>query len=138
MRRLCWSNIDLARRLVPIVQSKTGHPHTAQLSLEAVNALLAIRLDGVDRVFAAGKGGMRRWELRLFKHAKQYGFVRQSRQALGTLRKSHATEVCRLHGLNAAAESLGHVSGARIARAHYVQPDAMRPGSLPPPLPLVS
>lgn len=41
-------------------------------------------------------------------------------QGIGTLRKCHATQVNSVHGIAAAAESLGHTSGITIARNHYV------------------
>lgn len=133
LRLLKWGQIDFTTGSLTLVQHKTNHHHTARLDLAAANALQAIRAPIRERIFIS-KSAMSRWERRLYKIAAIYGFKRKRGQGLGTLRKSHATEICRLQGLNAAAESLGHVSGSAIARLHYVQPDALRPGTLPPSL----
>jgi integrase len=126
--------VDQLGKKVSITQHKTGKPHTFSLS-EAALAALAPLLCG-DRLSAFGlpRSTARRWELKLFAAAANFGFSRARGQALGTLRKTHGTEVCRHSGLDAAAQSLGHVSGTLIARQSYVQPDAIATPPAPPRL----
>lgn len=133
LRLLKWSQIDFATGSISIIQHKTGNAHVGRFDVAGANALQDIRNPIREGIFPS-KTAMGRWQKKLFKLAVTYGFARKKGQGLGTLRKSHGTEVARLHGLNAAAESLGHVSGSAIARLHYVQPDALRPGTLPPSL----
>ncbi|HBE68827.1 MAG TPA: hypothetical protein DDW52_11835 [Planctomycetaceae bacterium] len=135
LRLLKWESIDFDRKIIQITQNKTGKPHTACFDDVCSAALKAISKPKREHVFPLKKWGMRRWTLILFDAAEEFGFRHTFRQGLGVLRKSHGTEVCRQSGLHVAAESLGHVSGSRIARAHYVAPEALRPGTLPPPLP---
>lgn len=124
-RTLEWSHIDFDRRLVTFVQSKTGNPHTAAFSQVTARCLEALKAYGRDAVVPVGRWSIRRWELQLFHVATtQFGFVRRKGQALGTLRKSHATSVYLAHGELAAALSLGHVSGTLVARKHYIASSA--------------
>lgn len=117
---------------ITIMQHKTGKPHTFRLSQAAIDAVAPL-LDR-PKVFGLPKSTIRLWEKRLFEAAELHGFVRSRGQALGTLRKTHATEVARREGVEAAARSLGHVSGTKIAIDSYVQADAVSLPSLPPSL----
>jgi integrase len=119
---------------VAIVQHKTRKPHCFKLSDQALAALQPLLQDGRDQAFGLPRSTARRWELKLFEAAEKFGFTRRRGQALGTLRKTHGTEVCRESGLTAAAQSLGHVSGTLIARRSYVQPDAIEDPPAPPSL----
>jgi integrase len=119
---------------VAICQHKTGQPHVFRLSPTAVAALSVVVQSGRDTVFGLPRSTMRRWELKLFAQAELMGFKRLPRQGLGTLRKTHGTEVCRHSGLSAASISLGHVSGTLVAKRSYVQPDALAPPPAPPRL----
>lgn len=132
LRNLTWEAVDLELLQVSFVQHKTKNPHTAVISSQTAQSLR--RIKGTDisgRVFPIGKFGLRRWEKLLFAKASKLGFVKRRGAALGTLRKSHATEIFKSHGLSAAAESLGHVGGVRTVRAHYVDSRAMFKGRLP-------
>lgn len=123
--RIRWDQFDENR--IALVQHKTKFPHGVALSPVAMSALEPLRQSDCERVFVLAKGGIRRWELLLFKAAGQHGFTRQERQACGTLRKTHGTEVCRAKDLASAALSLGHVDGIRVARQSYVAQEAIRP-----------
>jgi integrase len=83
-------------------------------------------------VFPLSKSGVRRIELILFETAAKLGFRRMRGQGLGCLRKSHATQVYTAEGESAAAESLGHVSGTRTVRRHYIDSRSIKSGRLPP------
>lgn len=124
--------VDQIDRMVTIVQHKTGKLHSFRLSPHAIAALQRCCISGRDLLFGLPKSTSRRWELILFKAAEKHGFTRHKGQALGTLRKTHGTEVCRRFGLEAAARSLGHVSGVQVARRSYVDPTAY-PAPLEPP-----
>lgn len=126
--------VDQVGKTVSIVQHKTGKPHTFSLSEAALAALEPLCQPGRDAAFGLPRSTARRWELKLFEAAEPFGFTRSRGQALGTLRKTHGTEVCRHSGLAAAAQSLGHVSGTLIARQSYVQPDAIQKPPAPPRL----
>lgn len=132
MRRLSPRSI-LGSRIV-VVQHKTGQPHSCTLSPTALESLQPLIAIGGETLFPSSKDTIRRWELLLFESAKEYGFTRQRRQGIGTLRKTNATEVCRRDGIDAAAKSLGHISGTMIARRHYVAPDAIAETPSPPAL----
>jgi integrase len=119
---------------VTLVQHKTGKAHSFRLSAAAQAALRPLIACGREMVFGVPRSTARRWELKLFAAAEVFGFQRRRGQGLGTLRKTHATEVCRADGLSAAALALGHSSGTLIARRHYVQPDAIAPPPAPPRL----
>jgi len=124
-RTMKWSHIDFDRRLVTFVQNKTGNPHTAAFSQVTAQCLQTLKSYGRDTVVPVGRWSIRRWELQLFELAAlQFGFQRRKGQALGTLRKSHATAVYLAHGELAAALSLGHVSGTLVARKHYIDTTA--------------
>jgi integrase len=125
---------DIAGGVITLTQHKTNRPHVCTLSPLALEALRPLLATGSATVFPPRKTTMRRWELRLFKFAEKFGFVRLEGQALGTLRKTNATEVCRRDGLDAAARSLGHVSGSGIAKRYYVAPDAIATTPTPPAL----
>jgi site-specific recombinase XerD len=122
------------RNQVSVVQHKTGQRHSFTLTDYTVEAIRKIQRVGSDRVFPASRNTIRRWELRLFAAAEAHGFIRRRGQGLGTLRKTHGTEVCRTQGLEAAASSLGHIGGTAIAREYYVSPDALPVPKGPPSL----
>jgi integrase len=132
LRFLRWANIDFQYGTLSITQHKTRRTHTALLSEESKKALKAIQSPERDLVFPLGKGGCRRLELKLFEAAKRFGFRRVRGQGIGTLRKSHATEIYKKEGEVAAAESLGHVGGVRTVRASYIDHREVRQGRLPP------
>jgi integrase len=134
LRRLQWQNIDFAKSIATIVQHKTGNSHSFAIGAETLNALKAIVEPRREVVFPLAKSGMESVWRRLYAEAKSFGFIRKKGQGLGTLRKTHATAIYREHGLAAAAESLGHVSGSGIASRHYVDAGAMYVGKLPPRL----
>jgi len=119
-RELTWEQVDLENRIIRIVQHKTGNTHVAAFSKVSEKALLALHAYGRAKVFPVGLASIRRWETLLFTLAKKYGFEKKHGQALGTLRKSHATDVYLIHGESAAATSLGHVSGTAVAVRHYI------------------
>ena len=123
LRLITWHSIDGRRVLFD--QRKTGYGHVGQISEATLQALIRIKYPKRERPFHLSKGGMRRWEKRLYSEAKALGFVRYKGQGFGTLRKSHATEIARRDGVAAAAKSLGHVSGITIALTHYIEPDAI-------------
>lgn len=129
MHRLRWSQLQGDRLLV--VQHKTKKSHAKVLSADTIALLAPLRRKPSDTIFVLGKGGIRRWELLLFAEAAKHGFERQRGQACGTLRKTHGTEVCRVEGLPAAATSLGHVDGIRVARQSYCQADAINTAQPP-------
>ena len=131
LRLLQWKHVDSERGCVTIVQNKTKQSHTAVISDDAIKSLRSIRTYDARRVFPLSKGGVRRWELRLFKVAESIGFMRNVGEGLGRLRSLHATEIYRSDGLSAAAESLGHVGGTRTVRAHYIDARAVHMGRLP-------
>lgn len=122
-----FADVDMSAGRIAIVQHKTSKPHYAAIGPDTLVAIRKVELPVRERLVPLTKGGMRRWELKLFKHASKHtGFQRMKGQALGTIRKTHGTQVCIEHGLEAAAQSLGHVSGTRVARRHYVGTDALR------------
>lgn len=126
--------VDQLDQVITIVQHKTGKQHTFRLSESALEALNRCARAGKDQLFGLPRSTSRRWELILFREAEKHGFKRRRGQALGTLRKTHGTEVCRSHGLEAAARSLGHVSGIEVARRSYVEPAAYCAPVQPPSL----
>lgn len=130
--RIRWNQFDANR--IALIQHKTKFPHGVALSPIAMSALEPLRQSKCERVFVLAKGGIRRWEMLLFEAASRHGFTRQSRQACGTLRKTHGTEICRAKDLASAALSLGHVDGIRVARQSYVAQEAIRPSSPVPAL----
>jgi len=132
LRRL--TPADVQRDVITIVQHKTGKPHSFRLSPTARRALEPVLKAKNKTIFPASKFAIDRWGKRLFFQAQKIGFNRTPRQGLGSLRKTHATEVCRNHGLESAAHALGHVSGTTIARRFYVEPDAISAAPPPPPI----
>ena len=130
IRLLTWASVDFNASVITLVQHKTGNSHSGMLSPECLAAISKINF-GQTHVFPLKKGGVRRLELNLFREAEKLGFTRLKGQGLGTLRKTHATEIYNSDGLNAAAESLGHVGGTRTARASYVDQRAVKQGRLP-------
>lgn len=134
LRLLRWIDIDFDHNSISITQHKTKNVHTAVLGKESIEALKSIRSPVRELVFPMSKGGLRRLEVKLFSLATRYGFQRSRGQGIGTLRKTHATEIYKTQGENAAAESLGHVGGVRTVRASYIDHRAVRHGRLPPSL----
>lgn len=135
LRRLTWDHVDLELNTVTIAQHKTGNMHLSVIGPESAAALKILFDYEMNDVFPTGKSGMRRWELKLFRDAAKHGFRRSKRQGLGVLRKSHATEIAREHGVGTAAQSLGHKSGTKTAIDHYIDPRVLiatrkLPGSL--------
>lgn len=125
-----WTQYDPASRSITLIQHKTSKPHIVFLADETVAAIEEIRGDR-EKVFPLTWGGVRRWMERIFQSAAPKGFVRIPGKNLGTLRKTNATEIYVVDGEAAAAESLGHTSGTRIARKHYIDHRARRQYSIP-------
>ncbi len=124
LRRLRWEQIDLDLRLIIFTQKKTGKIHVSHFGANSLSALQSIRKFNQQFVFPVGKAGIFRWEKLLYKQASLIGFNRSSREGLGTLRKSFATQVYSEFGLAASAESLGHKSGTKVALAHYIDSES--------------
>ncbi len=131
LRLLKWSDLQVSHGTLAITQHKTRNPHSALMSEQAKHWLDRIVLPSRQLVFPLTKGGMRRLELKLYKESVRHGFTRIKGQGIGTLRKTHATEVYITDGECAAAESLGHVGGVRTVRASYIDHRAVRRGRLP-------
>ena len=131
LRRLEFCQVDLEAGLIIVTQHKTSQPHAARIGPESITALRLIASPDRNLVFPINKSGVRRWELALYRIAAELGFARFRGQGLGTLRKTHATEVFRDAGENAAAESLGHVGGVRTVRKSYIDSSVRRVGRLP-------
>jgi integrase len=130
VREITDDQIDFEERTVSIVQHKTRQPHVALLSQRTIDAIKKLSTTGL--IFPLGKTGVRKWERKLYLIAKkEFGFKIRARAGIGTLRKSHATEVFTEFGLDAAARSLGHIGGTGIARKHYVDSRAINVGTLP-------
>ncbi len=125
-----WDQLSKADRAITLIQHKTGKPHIVFLSDETVAAIETIR-GSRERIFPLKWGGIRRWMERIFEEAAKQGFVRLPGKNLGTLRKTNATQVFIADGEAAAAESLGHTSGTRIVRKHYIDHRARRQYSVP-------
>jgi len=132
LRMLRWTDVDLGGGTLSITQHKTKRAHTARLSDAACELLEKIERPPRIYVFPLSKSGVRRIELILFKTAARLGFRRMRGQGLGVLRKSHATQIYQSEGESAAAESLGHTSGTRTVRRHYIDSSAIKAGRLPP------
>jgi len=132
LRLLRWTDIDFEFGTISITQHKTRRTHTALLSEDSKKALRAIQSPERELVFPIKKGGCRRLEVLLFEAAKRFGFQRVRGQGIGTLRKSHATEIYKKEGEVAAAESLGYVGGVRTVRTSYIDHREVRQGRLPP------
>lgn len=125
-----WDQFSKEDRSIALIQHKTGKPHIVFLSDETVLAIETIRSPR-DKIFPLTWGGIRRWMDRIFEGAAKEGFVRLPGKNLGTLRKTNATQVFIADGEAAAAESLGHSSGTRIAKKHYIDHRARRQYSIP-------
>lgn len=132
IRELNWQDVDFDQQTVTLIQHKTGNMHTALFGEETKAALTTLKEYGEAKVFPLGKSGVVRWQRLLFKQAATKRFAKQDRQGLGTLRRCHATEVYRQHGVAAAAASLGHVGGTRTVMHHYIDSRSIRSGMLPP------
>lgn len=133
LRGLQWQNIDFATSTITVVQHKTGCVHTAYFGPESAKHLQSLLTCAQNNVFPLCHWGIRRWEAILYRRAAKFGFTKLPHMGLGTLRKTHATEIYRQYGLAAAAESLGHASGTRMAREHYVDSRVQRRFSPPSP-----
>lgn len=120
LRSIRWWSVDLDNRRIAINQHKTGGVIVCGFSSATMGLLEQIRQYAFEIVLPVTKTVMHRLERKLYRAAARQGFVKRKREGLGMLRKTHATEVYRKHGLSAAAESLGHRSGEKIARDHYV------------------
>lgn len=132
LRILRWSDVDFATQSITITQHKTGNVHTALFGNRSAIAMRNLLRYAEPLVLPASKWAERRWEQILFDRcAKLNGWSPSIRQGLGTLRKCHATAVYRIHGIAAAAESLGHYGSIATARRHYVDSSLHR-GYLPP------
>lgn len=125
---------NLDNGVIKIVQHKTGYLHCAKITHHTQEALEKLASYKRPYLFGLAKSTRRTWEKKLFDVAETLGFNRQYRQGLGTLRKTHATEVCRSSDASAAAFSLGHVGGSQIAIRHYISPDAIGLPKSPPNL----
>jgi integrase len=124
LRLITWRQLDFASQRITLAQHKTGGVVTRGFSVPTKDKLLELNRYGFDRILPMSKTVMRRLEGKLFLAASELGFVRQRGQGLGVLRKTHGTEVYRDHGIAAAAESLGHSSGVRVTRRHYIDSSA--------------
>lgn len=129
-RLLEWDQFDGKRRLIRLSQHKTGGIHTCKVRPETKRSLDELRKFCSERMFPIGKTGVWKWEQRLYASAAKLGFKKRRRQGIGTLRKTHATEVYLEHGLAAAAQSLGHRGDISTARQHYIDSSTIK-GYLP-------
>jgi integrase len=129
--RIRWDQLDPELSCITLVQNKTRKPHIVFLREEALDAIQRIRSVDNERIFPLTWAICRRWMERVFSLATQYGFKRLPGKNLGTLRKTNATQVYISDGESAAAESLGHTSGTRIVRKHYIDHRALRKYSVP-------
>ncbi len=129
LRELTVEQIDFQSKTISIVQHKTGQQHTSRFSEHCEHCLR--KLPSTGKLFTVGKTGIRKWEKKLFALAKRYGFIGRKGRGLGTLRKSHATEVFKELGLAAAAQSLGHVGSTTTATKHYIDSRVRFTGILP-------
>lgn len=130
LRLLTLEDFNFNDMVVMIVQHKTGNQHTCRFSERTAQAVKAICSKG--SVFAIGKTGIRKWEKKLFALASlHFGFETRKGSGLGTLRKSHATEVFKEMGIAAAAQSLGHVGSTTTATRHYIDSRVRFSGILP-------
>lgn len=131
LRRLRWDQVDMRQGMVILAQNKTGRLHTALIGPETIVALKLLQRYNYERVFPLDKAGVHYWERKLYQAAARHGFTRAKRQGVGTLRKTHATEIFKSFGLDAAAQSLGHYGDRSTARNHYID-SSTRKGYLPP------
>jgi integrase len=131
MQRVEFLQYSPKERCIVLTQHKTRKPHVVFLGDETVAAIEEIREPMRERIFPLTWGGLRKWADKLYILAGHHGFQKNPGQNLGTLRKTHATTIYIEHGDAAAAESLGHVSGTRIVRKHYIDHRARRRYSIP-------
>jgi integrase len=130
LRLVAYEDFDFQEMVVRIVQHKTGNQHTSRFSQRTAEAVKAICSKGP--IFSIGKTGIRKWEKKLFAMASgHFGFQPRKGSGLGTLRKSHATEVFKEMGIAAAAQSLGHVGSTTTATRHYIDSRVRFSGILP-------
>ena len=128
--RLRWGQFSRHTRSIMLIQHKTRQTAHRFSWRRNDRAIEKIR-DGRELLFPLTWGGIRRWMERIFEGAAKKGFVRLPGKNLGTLRKTNATEIYITDGEAAAAESLGHTSGTRIVRRHYIDHRARRQYSVP-------
>lgn len=131
LRLIQWDQIDFTTSTVTLSQSKTKRVHTAMLGIESISALKLIQMPARKKIFPLTKDQMRRLTDKLFAEAEKLDFHRRKGQAIGTLRKLHATVQYEDHGASVAAESLGHVGGIRTVLKHYVDARSIKTGRLP-------
>jgi integrase len=125
LRLLTWDHVSLEECKVSTCQHKTGSPIVCRFSEKTRSVLKELKRFRFSNIFPIGKAGIWKWEQRLFRLADRLrGFRRQHGQGLGVLRKTHCTEIFKRYGLAAAAESLGHRSGTKIVRDHYIDSGA--------------
>jgi integrase len=124
--------VNVDGNVIRIIQHKTGYVHCSRITNHTRAALETLAGYKRPYLFGLAKSTRRTWEKRLFDVAETLGFTRTYRQGLGTLRKTHATEICRTSDASAAAFSLGHVGGSQIAIRHYISPDAIGLPKSPP------
>ena len=125
MRRLKPCQVNTKTRRINLTIHKTGVQHSVEIGPQTVTALRPLLEAEGETLFKLNKAALYRWSCILFSASEKHGFARKGGQGLGVLRKLHATEVCKVLGLDAAARSLGHVSGSTLARKHYVEADAI-------------
>lgn len=101
------------RGVLRITQKKTKMPHVCRVSLETLEMIDATGAKHREQIWPLTKDGWNYWLRKLLAAANK-------KRGLSTLRKSHATAVCRAQGIEAAAASLGHVSGSDVARRWYI------------------
>lgn len=126
LRAITWDCVNLRENRISLVQNKTRHPILCGFSDSTAKILKRLKPYQFDNVLPVSKTVVWKMEQRLYRIASNCGFKRRKRQGIGMLRKTHGTEVYREHGLSAAAESLGHRSGEKIARDHYVDSRVQR------------
>lgn len=132
VRSLRWCQVR--GDTIELVQSKTKIAHAVMLTPETSELVTRLRVFGGDLIFPLAKSTQAGWESKLWAASERHGFRRRKGMALGSLRKSHATEIAMVSDLATAAASLGHVTGTRIARLHYVESHAVHRPHDPRPI----
>lgn len=99
--------------VIRIIQKKTGNPHICRISLETLSVIDSTAASGREKIWPLKHWGWVSWLRKLRKAA---GLTK----GISTLRKTHATQVCITNGVDAAAKSLGHVSGTATAERYYI------------------
>lgn len=125
--RIRFSEIDCETKTFRVVQNKVKRQHSGRLNAITIKAIQRLNDGNRERVFPIGKDGFRYWTAKLYEAAAAYGFTRRHREGVKTLRKTHATERTRCDSPEAAARSLGHRHGSKVAQDHYIDPDAIQP-----------